>query len=259
MELHRKNRIWHIVFSYFLLKSSEVFRSTETLHVFLLLHILCRGQSRNDHIWSHALVQGKICSQIISAYLWSVMKISVVSFIFTDWSKGHWAPLCTDISLLQTGTYTEIKRQSKAYVKAELGPLLVHILSLLKRNICSTFVLLSFPWLSVRTFGFCTMKQGHVVTLPWQLSPSLPLSGIYNPNYSCYVNKYCLSLNYFIFITTTFECYYSNISGFPCQETVTDSCHRQFYKPFMQLRCKENGAFILPLCLPVNKKDILNG
>lgn len=84
-------------------------------------------------------------------------------------------------------------------------------------------MLLSFPWLSARNFRFCSMKWGHIVTLPWQLSPSPPVSGNYNTNDSCYVSKYYLSLNYFIFLATTFECYYSNISVFPCQGTVADN------------------------------------
>lgn len=78
---------------------------------------------------------------------------------------------------------------------SELGPLLVHNLSLLNRNICSTFVLLFFPWLTVKAFGFCSMESGHTVILPWWFFPSSPLSGIHNPNDSRYVSKYCLSLN----------------------------------------------------------------
>lgn len=107
--------------------------------------------------------------------------------------------------------------------ESELSPLLVHNLSLLNRNICSTFVLLFFPWLTVRAFGFCSMEWGHIVTLPWWIFPSLPLSWICNPNDSHYASKYCPSLNYFIFVAITFECYYSNISGFSCQGTVTDN------------------------------------
>lgn len=107
--------------------------------------------------------------------------------------------------------------------ESELSPLLVHNLSLLNRSMCSTFVLLFFLWLTVRAFGFCSMEWGHIVTLPWWFFPSSPLSGIHNPNDSRYVSKYCLGLNYFIFVVITFECYYSNISVFSCERTVTDN------------------------------------
>lgn len=85
---------------------------------------------------------------------------------------------------------------TQSICESELSPLLVHNLSLLIRNICSTFVLLFFlPWLTVSVFGFCGMEWGHIVILPWWFFPSSPLSGIHNPNYSFHVSKYCLSLN----------------------------------------------------------------
>lgn len=171
------------------------------------------------------------------------------------WSKGHRVLLCTDVSLLGTGACMEIKRQFKAFVQAELSPLLLLILSLIKRNRCSTSALLSSPWSLVRSFRFCRIKWGLIVTLPWRLSPSSPLLGIHNPSDSCYVSKYCLSLNYFIFIANTFECYYSNISLFFLVKELSHTISQTFSAATVQRK----WCIYLLLCLPVNKKGILNG